>query len=250
MKRYSAMMLLCLAVGVAARAQESEDGSSREATKLLKKSAAALKKVHRVTYEADYKGTAWIKALVPEVTGTVTIGSRSKYDIDPFLTEVKITKSTEEGAEDPVSLTAGCDGDIYFLIDEAAKTVYADMDPLVLGRHSRDIRRVVVSNFADPKPYGDIDEATSVKILDTASVAGVPCHVVSVEAEQPPVVTYYLGTRDYLPRRIVRTYENPEGDEGTTDLTLRDVSPNPSFARNPFDPVVPSGYTKTDEFAP
>jgi hypothetical protein len=243
-------VLLSLAPGVMAQTSEKPAGKSDEAMEIVKKAAAALTQVKTVRYKADYKGTKWIASLVPSVRGVATIGSRSKFDIDPFFAEVTITRTTEEGAEKPVQYKAGSDGDIYFLIDDNTKTVYQDMDPLVLGSNSRDIRRVLAPEFADPKPLEDVHKAKSVRLLDSESVDGVSCHVVAVEAERPPVVTYYFSTKDYLPRRVVRTYQNEEGEEATTELILHDVTPNPSFVRSPFKPVVPAGYTKTDEFAP
>jgi len=243
-------VLLVLAPCVLAQASEKSGGKSADAMAVVNKAAAGLTRVKTVRYKADYVGTKWIATLVPRVSGLATVGSRSKYDVDPFFAEVTITRQGEEGTETSAQYKAGSDGNIYFLIDDETKTVYEDMDPLVLGSNSRDIRRVLVPEFADPKPLEDVQKAKSVGLLDNAMVDGVSCRVVSVETDQPPVVTYYFGEKDYLPRKIVRTYKNDKGEEATTELTLHDVTPNPSFVRSPFEPVVPAGYTKTDEFAP
>lgn len=243
-------VLLVLAPCVLAQTSEKSGGKSEEAMAVVKKAAAGLTQVKTVRYKADYIGTKWIAKLVPKVTGVATIGSRSKYNVDPFFAEVTITRKGEDGTETSAQYKAGSDGDAYFLIDDAAKTVYEDMDPLVLGSNSRDIRRVLVPEFADPKPFDSVKDAKSVRLLEPASVDGVSCHVVSVESDLPPVVTYYFSDKDYLPRRIVRTYQNDDGEEATTELTLHDVTPNPSFVRSPFKPVVPAGFKKTDDFAP
>ena len=96
-------LAVCLAMGPVAAAQEAKqaEGVSQDAMKILKASEAALKKVTVVRYQASYKGTKWIEAMVPAVEGAATIGKRSKWDVDPFYVEVKL-KKFEGGA--PVQL--------------------------------------------------------------------------------------------------------------------------------------------------
>jgi hypothetical protein len=198
-------------------------------------------------YTADYKGTEWVTAFVPAVQGTAIIGKQSKWEIDPFYVEVKLTP---QDAEAPIEATAGCDGDIYFLIDAKTKTVYEDMDQAVLGSQSRNIQRVLMREFASPKPFEDALKAGTIQLRETEQVGGEACHVVFVEGEQPPTLLYYIAAKDYLPRKIVRTYKNDEGAEGTTELAIHDLAINPSFVKSPFKVVIPAGFTKTDEFAP
>lgn len=242
-------LALCLVMGPVAAAQDSKQagGVSHDAMKILEKSEAALKQVKIVRYQASFKGTKWIEAEVPAVEGTATIGKRSKWDVDPFFVEVKLTP---QGADAPIDCTAGSDGDTFFLIDAKTKTVYEDMDPLVLGSGSRDIQRVLMREFADPKPFENAEKASTVQLKDSQRVGGEECYVVYIEGEHPPTILYYIATKDYLPRKITRTYKNKEGEEGTTELTIRNLVVNPSFVKNPFAVVVPAGFTKTDEFAP
>lgn len=244
-------LTLCMMMGTVAAAQDSKpttgQGVSPEAVEILKQSEAALKRIKIVRYQADYTGTAWIKQYVPTVTGTATVGKRSKYDIDPFFVEVKMTT---EGAEEPIECSAGCNGDTYFLIDAKTKTVYEDMDPAVLGSQGRNIPRVVMSEFASPKPYENAEKAGTVQLRGTERINDKPCHVVFIEGEQPPTLTYYIDAMDHLPRKIVRTYKNEEGVEGTTELTISHLAINPDFEKSPFEAKVPAGYKKTDDFAP
>ena len=62
-------LAVCLAMGPVAAAQEAKqaEGISPEAMKILKESEAALKKVTVARYQASYKGTKWIEAMVPAV---------------------------------------------------------------------------------------------------------------------------------------------------------------------------------------
>lgn len=242
-------LALFLAMGPVATAQDSKQagGISPDAVKILEKSEAALKKVTVARYQASFKGTKWVEALVPAVEGTATIGKRSKWDVDPFFVEVKLTS---KDADAPIDCTAGSNGDTFFLIDAENKTVYEDMDPMVLGSRSRDIQRVLMREFADPKPFENTEKATTVQLKGTQRVGGEECYVLYVEGEQPPTLLYYIAIKDYLPRKVTRVYKNDEGEEGTTELTIRNLTVNPSFVKNPFALVVPAGFTKTDDFAP
>ncbi len=242
-------LALCLVMGPVAAAQDSKQagGVSHDAMKILEKSEAALKKVRIARYQASYKGTKWIEAMVPVVEGMAIIGKRSKWDVDPFFVEVKMTL---QDADAPINCTAGCNGDTFFLTDAENKTIYEDMDPLVLGSRSRDIQRVLMREFAAPKPFENAEKASTVQLQGTQGVSGEECYVVFVEGEEPPAILYYIATKDYLPRKITRVYKNEEGEEGTTELTIRNLTVNPSFARSPFAVFVPAGFTKTDEFAP
>ena len=99
-------LAVCLAMGPVAAAQDAKQagGVSHDAMKILKASEAALKKVTVVRYQASYKGTKWIEAMVPAVEGTATIGKRSKWDVDPFFVEVKLTS---KDADAPIDCKAG-----------------------------------------------------------------------------------------------------------------------------------------------
>lgn len=248
MKQTFGWVLLLAAVStVAADDSKKTDSVSREAVEILRKSEAALKTVKKASYSASYRGTRWVESMVPKVEGIATIGTRSQWDIDPFSCEVTITPND---SEETLTFAAGSNGDTYFLIDSKTKTVYEDMDPLVLGSNSRNIQRVLMHEFAMPDPFGDALTADTVQLKGDAEVNGEVCYVVRAEGESPPSVSYYIAKKDYLPRRVVRTYKNPKGEEGSTELTISHLKINPSFVRDPFAVVVPKGYKKTDDFAP
>ncbi len=241
------VLLLAAASTVMADGSKKTEGVSREAVEILKKSEAALKNVKLVSYTAGYRGTHWVESMVPKVEGIATIGKRSQWDIDPFSCEVTIAPSDSEETQ---TFAAGSNGDTYFLIDSKTKTVYEDMDPLVLGSNSRNIQRVLMHEFAMPDPFDDALKAGVVQLKGAAEVHGEACYVVYAKGESSPAVSYYIAKKDYLPRRIVHTYKNPKGEEGTTELTISHLKINPSFVRDPFAVVVPKGYKKTDDFAP
>lgn len=230
-------------------ADETGQGTpgSDEGRAILMKAVEETARTKLVRYEADYKGTDWITEHVPEIQAKVIVGEQSKWKLDRFRSEVKIKA---KDAEEVVELTGGSDGDEFFLIDPKTKMVHVDMDPIVMGAHSRNLQRVVLSDFAAAEPFEEALKAKEIELKGTADVAGVACDEIAVTSEDGQQrAIWYFAKADHLPRRVVRIYKNPEGKEGTTDLTLTNLVVNPRIA-DPFKPVVPSGFTKTDEFAP
>ncbi len=156
-------------------------------------------------------------------------------------------------SSDEVELTAGSDGNVYFLIDPKSKMAYEDMDPAVIGKHERNVQRVLMPGFGAQEPFKDELEADSIELKGTAEIGDEPCHEIYVDAKEPPDLIWYLSKKDLLPRRLVRVYPNqrdPEGEDGTTQLTISNLELNPRPEHDPFKLRVPEGFTKTDDFAP
>ncbi len=236
-----------LLVGTSVGAQ---DDKSAKGYPILKKSEAVMKRLGRISYSADYKGTGWIKEFVPSVSGIVVVGKRSKWDVTEFYCHVKITPT---GSTDVIDLTAGSDGDVYFLIDPKTKIAHEDMDPIVQGKYSRDLQRVVLTEFAAEHPFGEDLKPESVTWKGSESIGGVDCHHIHIATETPPALDVYVAKNDYVLRRVTRTYanrEDPKKKPGTSDLTLTELTIDPPARRSPFKLHLPDGYTKTDEFAP
>lgn len=244
-----------------------------EAREILKKANAATKLVKRISYHAQFTGTGWVIKFVADVRGTTVMDGRSEWDIDRFRSKVKLRKPRKDDSdestdgskeksktEDPWSsevqaYTAGSDGDVYFLIDPAAKMAYEDMDPAVLGSNGRNIQRLVLPQFSAEEPFKKELEAESVELIGTESVAGEDCYRLTIKTceTSPAAVDWYFSKKDWLPRKVVRIYNNrkdPEGEPGTTELTISRLVLNPKLSKNPFKLVVPPGFTKTDDFAP
>lgn len=274
MKRIITVTGSCLVVWVLASGQALGDESGKD---ILKRAAAAAKKITSVSYKAEYTGTGWVAQFVADVRGTAMIGGRSEWDIARFRCDVKLRtprpkdddkdddkenageakKNESQGlwSDEVKSFTAGSDGDVYFLIDPQVKIAYEDMDPAVLGTNSRNLQRVILPEFSAKEPFKEALEAKSVEISGSESVAGEDCHRVTVKTGEssPAAVDWYISKKDYLPRKVVRIYNNrsdPEGPQGTTELTISQLVINPKFKADPFKLVVPSGFKKTDEFAP
>jgi outer membrane lipoprotein-sorting protein len=236
--------------GRAAYAGDESDKASVAADKakeILGKTAAALEKIRFARYEGNYKGIGWATEYVPRIEGSVALGEPSEYDIERFYCKVKLTP---QKSEDTLELTAGSDGDIYFLVDQATKTVYADMDEAVLGPQSRNIQRILMRPFVAKEPLADDLKAEKVELMEPTVVAGEDCHQVRVTRSESQDVVWFVSKKDWLPRRVDRHYKNDKGEIGTTQLVLAKLTAETTFKPAPFQLKVPKGFTKTDEFAP
>ncbi|MBU0718719.1 MAG: hypothetical protein KJ749_10760 [Planctomycetes bacterium] len=245
-----ALATLGIEVAHASDEPSSTSAKSAEAMEIMKKAEQAAKKIKLARYTAEYKATGWVTKHVPHVEGTAVIGEPSEYDLLRFFAEIKLTPyDTKETTQ----VSAGCDGDLSYLIDHQAKMVYADIDPAVLGAHERDIQRLLVREFVAEEPFADELKAKKMELQDEVQVGDEKCHQVRVELQPGRAAIWSFSKKDLLPRRIERVYanrEDPEAEPGTTTLTLTNLVAETKFRIEPFKLAVPPGFTKTDEFAP
>ena len=249
------LAILCLGVAASTNAAQTspaagESGDKKaelnEGRKILQKTAAALEKVKQVRYQAQYQGTGWVKQYVADVEGTAMLGEPSEYDIARFRCEVKLTPPK---SEETVELTAGCDGNLFYLIDPKAKTAYVDMDDAVLGTQARNVQRVLIREFVAKEPLADDLKVEKVDLKGTTKVGDEDCHQVEVTQSEERKVVWFVSIKDSLPRRVDRVYTR-EGEVGTTQLVLTNLAAETQLRPAPFKVIVPEGYTQTDEFAP
>jgi hypothetical protein len=241
-----------LGLSVTAFGQDSapKGSESPDPASVLRKSAEAIKNLKAVSYEAEYRAGGWVTKFVPNVTGKAVLGERSKWGIEKFRSEVKLTPP---GSTDTLELIAGCDGDAYFLIDPKTQKAHQDIDPAVLGKHTRNVQRILLRVLVDPEAFSEELKTGKLEWRGVESVEGVDCDVIYVTQEGQPEQFWYIARKDSLPRRLRRLPVNanePNGEKGETDLTIRNVSVNPSSGADNFKLSVPEGFTRTEEFAP
>lgn len=247
MTRFAVVMFLC-AGPMLATAQElpKKDGPSAEAMEFAKKTADALVTAKVVTYKATYTPTGWVAKEVPTVEGTATVGDQSKQKVDVFVVNVKIRKA---GSEDVAELSAGSDGNEYFLIDPKSKTCYKDLDPAVLGANTRNLQRIVLRDFGVPDPLAGVMKNGEIELRGEVKVGNEDCRELYMKSRDTGTAVWAVSKKDFLPRKVTRLIKNEQG-EASTELVFSDLVVNPQFIRNPFEMICPEGYKKTDEFAP
>jgi hypothetical protein len=243
-------MGLALATPVLAQDEtEKSTEASNEAVEILKKADAATKAVNLVRYNAAFEATGEAAARAPKVEGTVVMAGDDAQGFGKYRVNAK---GKLPGSEDPVEFSAGTDGETYFLIDPAEKTVYADMDSAVLGQRGRIAAALLMREFVHPTPFSDEINADKAELKDAEKIGDQDCYVIHVVYKNNAgEAIWTFGKNDYLPRRVVRVIRGPSGEPGgEMKLTLTELDINPSFVKSPFDVEVPEGFTKTDDFAP
>ncbi len=259
MRTGSVLLSLCLAASVATRVMgqtaaegagtAEKDSTPNKGVEILRKADVATKAVKLVSYKASLRATEWLAERMKPIEGTAVIaGVCPDARPERFRYEAKFTvPDTTETKE----VTTGSDGDITFLIDPSVKTVYADIDPAVVGSDGRLARRIAMIEYCHSTPFNDEINAEKVELRGMTKIGGENCyeiHVVYARAAGEAV--WFFSEKDFLPRRVDRVRTNAQGQKASTQLTLTDVVVDPKFKRDPFKVVVPEGFTKTDEFAP
>ena len=221
-----------------------------DAKEVLKKADEAVRKVGTVSYSATAKSTGWLESRAPSAEGTAVLSGKGKtqQDMAKFLIKVK---STPPGSSEPVEITGGSDGETFFLIDPATKTVYEDIDPAVMGKNMRLIQGLMARCFTLEEPFADELKAEKVELRDSVKVGDDDCYQVAIPNPNGQGESiWYFAKKDFLPRRRDRIMVNPAGEKGSREVNLADLKVDPALEGNPFKAVTPEGFKKTDDFAP
>lgn len=224
-----------------------EDGRA-----ILKKSVLALKKIKLVSYEGEYRTAGWIteRLGLRLVKGQAVLGGQSKWGLDRFRCDATLELVDQKK---PQHLTAGSNGDLFYLIDHRTKTVYEDIDSGVLGTHGPHLQRILMREFNQEKPFREELAKAEITLDGNEEVDGTMCHKLSISGVgSADTSIWFISKTDYLPRRVHRIYaaQNESGESGSTVLTISNISIDPKFGMSPFRAYPSEGFTKTDDFAP
>jgi outer membrane lipoprotein-sorting protein len=244
---FATVFTLGSCLGVLAEEEGKKTAELTDAKAILERTAEALKKVQTVSYEVEYNVTGWFAKFLPNIRGTIVIGKDTPQKVQRFHSTLTVQKV---GSSESTEVNAGADGNIYFVIDPNTKVVYADIDPAVLGKAQWGVQFSMVREFAEAEPFADALKSGEVRPADSARVDEEDCYALWIKSPTNPEALWFFSKRDFLPRRISFRQTNDEGKEATAENILHKLTVNPTFVKNPFELVVPEGYTKTDEFAP
>jgi len=248
MRRLMSYLVIALLAVTSAGAEEAPaPAKSPEAIEILKKVDTATKAVDSVRYKATSTPDGVAVNFVAASEGSVVMEGWNGQTPQKFRIEATTKRP---GAEEPVHLTAGGNGETFFLVDGAAKKVYEDMDPAVMGRTGQALRALMMAEFVHDKPFDDELNAENVQLLGKETVGGEECHKIEIAyGGGQGASTWFFSTRDNLPRRRVRKFTTPQGD-GTLDLTITSLEVSPKLDAAVFAMKLPDGYQKIDDFAP
>jgi hypothetical protein len=234
-------------LGVFAEEEGKKSAELTDAKAILQRTVDALKRAQTVSYEVEYNVTGWFSYFLPNMRGTVVIGKDTEQKAERFHSTLTVQKV---GSSESTEVNAGADGKMYFVIDPTSKTVYADIDPAVVGKGRWAVQFSMVREFAEPDPFAEALKSNELRLADPARVDDEDCYAVWIKSPTNPEALWSLSKRDFLPRKIAFAQTNQDGKEATAENILHKLTVNPTFVKNPFELVVPEGYTKTDDFAP
>ena len=244
-----AMMILGLC-GTVAAAQDAAKKSAdlTDPVEILKKADEASKAVDFVQYTATVQGSGAAESRVGKAAGTVILKGRKNNAPVEYRFEAKVQRP---GSSDENEITVGSDGKTYFLIDAKAKKVYEDIDPAVVGTAGRAVRGLTMAEYGHSRPFSDEIDGKKQELKGTTKVGDEDCYEVRVEyAQAGQEANWFFSKKDFLPRRVDRSFQSPTGEKGTIELVVTKLTLDPKIDKDPFKLVVPEGFTKIDDFAP
>jgi len=246
MRGIGILLGVCLA-SMGVYAQEKPAAELTDPVEILKKVDAAAKAVKSVKYKATFKGLEATAARLPEVEGTVVISGWAGGGPEKFLYEAKVKRP---GSSEVTQITAGGDGEEFFVIDHANKTAYVDIDPAVLGRTGQMAAVLLTVEFLHPTPFNDEINGQKQELKGSKTIGGEDCYEVYVVYATGQEALWHFSKKDFLPRARRDSFAQQDGQRGAQQRILTDVVVDPKFEKDPFKFELPEGYTKTDDFAP
>jgi len=249
MNRFLQIVLVLAFFGPEVLAEEEKKTAAlTDPVEILKKMDEAAKAVKTVAYDVEYDATGAAAKLAPAGKGSVILAGWRDGRVDKFRIDAEArANSTQEIRR----LTAGCDGENYYLIDYAAKTVYEDIDPNVMGSSGRLAFSAQIPEFVHPEPFSDEINGKDHALKGIEKVGDEECYVVTLEyAAVKRKATWYISTRDFLPRRRIDHFEIPNAGSGDVRKTITRLVIDPPLDDASFKLNVPEGFTKSDDFAP
>lgn len=240
MKRTMLRLAMCGLLLTATGAQAEDETSAIE---ILKKVDEATKKVKSAHLKITVKWTGGPQDAT-EVEGTARYSGWSFAGPEKSYYDFAVNRPGEDA---PLKLTAGSDGENFYIIDHKSKIAYQDIDPGVYGSFAGMVGNFPMIEFVHPSPFTDEMNGQEQKLVGTESVEGEDCYKIDVTyAKAAQRATWYFSKKDFLPRRVDRQL----GGRGTRSKIIKviDVSEKPSEAD--FSLKLPEGYKLTDDFAP
>ncbi len=164
------LLIPVLFLAPTAFAEEPAEASS-EALEILKKADEAARKIEAVRIRVTSKPTGLVANFIGATEGETLMTGWDAELQRPKMFWAHI-KTTAPGAEEPMELTGGGDGDSYFLVNHTAEKAYEDMDPGVLGTGGQALGAIGITQFVHPSPYERDLGAKKVELLGREEVGG------------------------------------------------------------------------------
>jgi len=217
-------------------------------TEILNKANDATKQTKIVSYNATFKATGAVEAKSPAVSGSVIMTRMKNNAPENFFVKGKVQ---EPGSSDVKEVTAGGNGEKFFVIDMQSKKAYEDIDQAVMGKTGRPLTRLFMLELVHPAAFDDEIKGETKELKGSAKVGDVDCYQIYVKYAQPDLeANWYIAKSDFLPRKVERIFKTQDGEKAGMDLTISDLNTSPKTDADTFKLKLPEGFTKVDDFAP
>jgi outer membrane protein assembly factor BamB len=209
---------------------------------ILRFADAAARAIEAATYDIELIGTGALEPLVGEIKLTTTMQGYAEGLPAHFLVEGSVKPA---GAEQVFTVHAGSDGNSFYAVDPATKTVHADLESSVLGPARQAVFAALLNQLLAPAPFGQQLRVTGQELIGSKQVGDVDCFEVKVSDTE----IWYIAKHDLLPRGNQEFYEF-DGQKGSVIKLISKLEANPKLAADQFEIKVPEGYSKTDQPLP
>lgn len=238
------------AIAAAAALLVAPAGAQPAPEEILRAASDAMRKVAALSCTVEAEGVGAMAARIPDVTAGVTLARAGSGDRLGWKFTVE-GRQAASGAGDPVPMRLAYDGAALRTLSQADRRI-VEADP----RHAREVLEgapdaVVGWAVRWPELLGDLfggeEPRARARYEGTASVGGVPCHVVHADyADMPDPRLYgawwYIAESDSLPRRVdFHFYDNDSGD-GFLRVTLAGLQAVPVPDAAAFALALPEGF--------
>jgi len=247
MKRLLPVFVGSLVVVGVALAQENKGGELTDPVEILKKVDAAAKAVKVARYKCTFERIGGGPAQVPKVEGTALIEGWSGGGPKNFLIDATVQ---QPGSEDKTRITAGGDGNEYFVIDHANKKAYVDIDQAVMGRTGRPATLILFAEFVHETPFSDEINGQKQELRGSKNIEGEDCYEIYVKYSGGQEAIWHFSKKDLLPRARLDIFKSPDGAEVKQQKTVSKLEVDPKLDASAFKFKLPDGYEKIEDFAP
>jgi len=230
------------------KAQHEQSPTHDAAVAILTQADAAIKRVKAVRYHATVTAGGVRAKYFPTISGTAAFYGDLSEGFRHFYFDVTIQPADGESSR---RLTTGGDGKTFFLIDWKNRIAYEDMDIKVIGADGRRAQAITMIEYIHPTPFTQEIEGERVELRDPVLVGKDECYVIHVVyGINGQEATWYFAKKDYLPRRVRRSFPILPGQRAYRDYVISDLEVDPTFDARLFKLALPEGFEKKNEFAP
>jgi len=220
----------------------------KDAVEILQTTDAVCRTIQSIRYSISMEGAGALAERMPKAKALVTESGWADFFPEKFMVSLDVTMND---MSEPDRVMGGSDGNKYYLIDPASKTVHSDFEFGVFGRFAQAVYGGLVAEFLIDGPFDSEIECPDKTLKGIVEIEGEPCYeiVIRYANERNTETTWWISTRDYMPRKRTDIGDVENGERGGRTYTLTEVVVEPQLTSSFFVLEVPEGFTETNQAA-